>query len=294
MPTEERQDILKQYANHDLQMLSNVGVLTEGWDVPDTDIIMMARPTKSKGLYIQCVGRGLRLAPGKKDCLLVDFVDIAKRHELCGFGTLAGKTIKRADENQTLLEAVEAEERLQIEPRINGISEPKIKTFDLFERSRYVWQKRNNNYIVELLNNQYLCCRSIDGGYSPAFISTSGETSSLSDNVLPLDYAMGVCEDYARQIESAKYAMKNAAWRGYMATEKQISALRQMGVNIKDGLTRGEAADLLSNKLGEGATDKQIWYIRRYRLHQNPEILTKQTAQKLIRKHKIRQELINI
>ena len=74
MPDEERHDVLERYAEGKLRVLTNVGVLTEGWDVPETDIIMMARPTKSRGLYIQCVGRGLRIAPNKQNCLLIDFV----------------------------------------------------------------------------------------------------------------------------------------------------------------------------------------------------------------------------
>ena len=57
--------------------LTNVGVLTEGFDDPGVSCIAMARPTKSESLYAQCVGRGARLAPGKKDCIVLDFVDLS-------------------------------------------------------------------------------------------------------------------------------------------------------------------------------------------------------------------------
>lgn len=60
-----------------LQALTNVGVLTEGFDDPGVSCIAMARPTRSEGLYAQCVGRGTRLAPGKTDCLVLDFVDLS-------------------------------------------------------------------------------------------------------------------------------------------------------------------------------------------------------------------------
>jgi ATP-dependent helicase IRC3 len=58
--------------------------LTEGFDEPAVDCIMLARPTKSKVLFYQCIGRGLRLSPttGKEDCLLIDAVGATKRHNL--------------------------------------------------------------------------------------------------------------------------------------------------------------------------------------------------------------------
>ena len=58
-------------------MLTNVAVLTEGFDDPGVSCVAMARPTRSEGLYAQCVGRGTRLAPGKTDCLILDFVDLS-------------------------------------------------------------------------------------------------------------------------------------------------------------------------------------------------------------------------
>lgn len=59
------------------RVLSNVGVLTEGFDDPGVSAIAMARPTRSESLYAQCIGRGTRLAPGKVDCLVLDFVDLS-------------------------------------------------------------------------------------------------------------------------------------------------------------------------------------------------------------------------
>jgi superfamily II DNA or RNA helicase len=59
-----------------------VGVLTEGYDAPATSCIIMARPTKSRSLYVQCVGRGTRLAPGKLDCIILDITDNTLKHRL--------------------------------------------------------------------------------------------------------------------------------------------------------------------------------------------------------------------
>lgn len=70
----ERKAILDAYQRREIRVLCNVGVLTEGWDAPHTDCILMARPTKSGVLYRQAVGRGTRLAPGKSDCIVLDCV----------------------------------------------------------------------------------------------------------------------------------------------------------------------------------------------------------------------------
>ena len=279
MPTEERQDILSRYSRHEVQMLTNCAVLTEGWDVPDTDIIMMARPTKSRGLYVQCAGRGLRLAPNKKDCLLVDFVDVAKKHDLCGFGTLAGNPLP-CGSGESLLETVERVEREQYTPGV--CLPPQSEEFDVFNRSRYVWDKRSDHYKLSLIGNSALWCRCLDGGYSPLYVSASRSVMALTEGLLPLDYCMGVCEDYARKLDGAKYALKSAAWRKDPATEKQLNTLRKMGIRYHEGISKGEACELLNEVLNVKATEKQIHFISRYGLHTHPDMLNKQEARKII------------
>ena len=73
--TVERKNALEGLKTGNLQISTSCGVLTEGFDEPSISCIIMARPTRFKGLYIQCVGRGLRLHPSKEDCLVLDFAD---------------------------------------------------------------------------------------------------------------------------------------------------------------------------------------------------------------------------
>ncbi len=89
MPAEARSEILADFRSGRVQAIANVAVLTEGFDDPGTSCIAMARPTRSEGLYAQCVGRGTRLHPGKKDCLILDFVDVSTM-SLCGLPSLFG------------------------------------------------------------------------------------------------------------------------------------------------------------------------------------------------------------
>ncbi|HEY4184814.1 MAG TPA: DEAD/DEAH box helicase [Polyangia bacterium] len=89
MPGELRAGTLRDFREGRLQAVTNVGVLTEGFDDPGVSCIAMARPTRSEGLYAQCVGRGTRLFPGKKDCLILDFVDLSTL-SLCTLPSLFG------------------------------------------------------------------------------------------------------------------------------------------------------------------------------------------------------------
>ncbi|NAX21024.1 DEAD/DEAH box helicase [Vibrio sp. V39_P1S14PM300] len=72
-PTPERDDIIQRFKQREIKYLVNVSVLTTGFDAPHVDLIAILRPTESVSLYQQIVGRGLRLSPGKKECLVLDY-----------------------------------------------------------------------------------------------------------------------------------------------------------------------------------------------------------------------------
>lgn len=80
MPMEERERVLSDFDDGKIHVLCNVGVLTEGWDCTCVDCILLCRPTKSPGLHIQIIGRGLRPHPGKKDLLVLDLSGNMRRH----------------------------------------------------------------------------------------------------------------------------------------------------------------------------------------------------------------------
>jgi len=78
MKPAERARALEDFRTGRIHVLANVAVLTEGFDDPGVSCVAMARPTRSEGMYAQCVGRGTRLAEGKRDCLILDFVDVSE------------------------------------------------------------------------------------------------------------------------------------------------------------------------------------------------------------------------
>jgi DNA repair protein RadD len=79
-PTDERDQILARLAAGSVDVVCNAMVLTEGWDCPEVSCLILARPTRSIGLFRQMIGRGLRTAPGKSDCLIFDHAGATFQH----------------------------------------------------------------------------------------------------------------------------------------------------------------------------------------------------------------------
>lgn len=80
MKTSERNELLAKFAKGELKVLCACDLLNEGWDCPETEVLFMARPTMSKVLYTQQLGRGMRLSEGKEYLMVFDFVDNAGQY----------------------------------------------------------------------------------------------------------------------------------------------------------------------------------------------------------------------
>lgn len=101
---DERDETLEQFKSGNLRALVNCLVATTGFNIPSIDVVAMLRPTKSKSLVVQCIGRGSRKAPAKEDCLVLDFAGNIERHQPLD-GALAD--LERSLERQAKDEAEE-------------------------------------------------------------------------------------------------------------------------------------------------------------------------------------------
>ena len=113
----DRTEILADFSAGRYDVLCNAMLLTEGWDCPDVDCIVVLRPTKVRSLYCQMVGRGTRLAPGKEYLLLLDFLWLTDRHDLvrpahliCESADVADRMTERLAEAGAAVDLVEAEQ----------------------------------------------------------------------------------------------------------------------------------------------------------------------------------------
>lgn len=114
---DEKAEKLAAFAAGEYDIIFNSMLLTEGWDCPETDCVIVLRPTMSRALYVQMVGRGLRLAAGKKDCLLIDFLFQNDNFQLASPKDVLGENRKHSGGGgmapwMTGGQATDAEERL--------------------------------------------------------------------------------------------------------------------------------------------------------------------------------------
>src|SRR2546426_7039412 len=85
---DERRNVLAQFSAGKIDVVTNCNLLTEGFDEPRVDCVIMARPTRSKLLYAQMIGRGTRLHPDKRDLMVIDVGDNSRTHQLPGLHSL--------------------------------------------------------------------------------------------------------------------------------------------------------------------------------------------------------------
>ncbi len=118
--SEERESILRDFEKGKYNVLCNSMLLTEGWDCPSVDCVIVLRPTKVRALYSQMVGRGTRLSPGKDHLLLLDFLWHTERLDLCHPADLicedreiAQKMTETVNDAGAAVDIMEAEQQAQ-------------------------------------------------------------------------------------------------------------------------------------------------------------------------------------
>lgn len=248
-PIEERRRTLRQFHDRDIDIICNCQVLTEGYDEPGVDAIILARPTKSSTMYTQMVGRGTRTFPGKSDCLILDLADVAGRHKIMQLPNLVGlKHAHDLDGKETLTEMVDRErERQELLGQGKGIAASEI---DIFDRSRFRWiEIKKDTFFLNLGSegNIQVVPSETFGRYSVVHTQDS-ESEYLSDRPMNLSWALGIGESEAEEITGGKLgiALKDARWRLEPATEKQLNILDMYDVPYGRQITKGEACDILN------------------------------------------------
>ena len=128
-----RSEKLARFAAGEIQVLANCQILTEGFDDCGVDAILLCRPTKSRSLYTQMLGRGLRLNEGKSDCRILDFVDVAGKHSLMSAWRFFGFQSPPGDEVVYGIEAPKKRESkvaaIDLERTIDLLQPPELPTF---------------------------------------------------------------------------------------------------------------------------------------------------------------------
>lgn len=236
MPAEQRIKVLRNLKKGKISVATTCNVLTEGFDEPSIDCILMCRPTKSKSLYIQAVGRGLRKnGPLKNDCLVLDFSDTYHNLALIASlqSTIPVSTIQIDQEVKSfnVVENKHAADDVVVKQHSDEI-------FDLLGKSQFTWiDIGGNEYSLSDDMNNEIVMRQQDNGYV-ADLYYNGICIPLISEALPQDYCTGVCEDYARRNLKISYADVHGTWlrssRNVPPTIGQIEKLKEFGIDAHD------------------------------------------------------------
>jgi superfamily II DNA or RNA helicase len=247
-PKQERTDILKRYRTRQIQVLCNCNVLTEGFDSCETSCVIVARPTQSTGLFQQMCGRGLRLFPNKKDCLILDLC--TKSHSLCNSATLLDDS-----EEQKQEEKEEKNKEREIKAALPANLNQKLKSalinFDPLGES-FTWSMQEGTFILKGINARLGVVPCGEDRYRVVFANEKG-IQTIADG-LTFSYAFASAEDFAKANRSLFIISdRDAYWRDQPASIKQLECIRKKGYRAGiENLTRGQASDLISSgKLGK-------------------------------------------
>jgi ATP-dependent helicase IRC3 len=248
-PTDERQAIYRQVRSGSLQALASCAVLTEGFDEPSIDCVMLARPTKSKVLLYQCIGRGLRLWPTKEDCLVIDATGATKRHGLLSVAAELGLLVPKTPQGGALIEEGREGEETAVEPKLTGY---RAHDIDLAQRTRLHWVETPKGYWVVNLADRMLRVRPDGQGTYRLEVRKRDERvyAQLVDR-LSQEFCFGIASDTARDAQILHMVQEGARWRQNPPSPKQEAFARKLGVRIEPGWSSGEVSDAIVAITGE-------------------------------------------
>lgn len=224
--SDDRAEILADFNSGKYNVLCNSMLLTEGWDCPSVDCVIVLRPTKVRGLYCQMVGRGTRLSEGKKDLLLLDFLWHTTRHELCHPAHLICENEEVAQKMTENIAAAGA--AIDIEQAEQKASEDVVAQREEALAAQLAEMRKRKRQLVDPLQFEMSISAQDLSGYIPAF---GWEMSPPSQKQLDALEKFGI---YPNDIENAGKAaqllsrLQKRRAEG-LSTPKQIRLLENKG-----------------------------------------------------------------
>ncbi|MFJ7238249.1 DEAD/DEAH box helicase [Streptomyces olivaceus] len=247
MGRDDRRATLARYSAGDVQVLTNCMVLTEGFDAPHTSCAVIARPTKSPGLYVQMAGRALRPAPGKADALLLDVMGASTRHKLASMVDLTGREVGQAEEGKTLREV--AEEHVAAEKRRALAARVEAEEINLFGESAIRWLRtETGTWFIRVAADQFLFLQRDPGARTyrtRRWTESHGVHGPKDDVARPLPEALAWLEQQAKVLAPTAFVTRQARWRAGMPSAKQLGLCRRLGIAVPRGSSAGDVADLI-------------------------------------------------
>ncbi|MFJ1581756.1 DEAD/DEAH box helicase [Streptomyces sp. NPDC088197] len=258
MPVEDRRAALARYKAGDLQVLANCMLLTEGFDAPHTSCAVIARPTKSPGLYVQMAGRALRLHPGKTDALILDVVGASTRHKLASLVDLSERSIPAPRDGQSLTAAARGPVEV-VAPTVQPVL--RVEDIEMFTASRVRWlrTRRGTWFIPAGDVLLYLVADHVAGGYRLRKWEGGAEQAPPRDEAFHLEEAMHWMEMHARRVARGTLLLtRTAGWRNAQPSSRQLGYCRRYRIPILPGATAGDVSDAMDVHRASATLDRVL------------------------------------
>ena len=243
----DRREILQRLADGQIDVLCNSMLLTEGFDEPSIDCVVCLRPTKSRALYAQIIGRGTRVCPGKENLLILDFMWHSAKHDLCHAAHLIAPKAETAAKMREIsedkgcgvqMELLKLEEEADndireqrersIADRLASLSTRSKKMLDPLQYALSVHDDDLQDYEPTMPSElaapterqiQYLA----QNGFDPSTITCKGYASKIIDRIIQRK-KMGLCS--ARQMKLLqRYEYENVGDWTFEAAQATIAML---------------------------------------------------------------------
>ncbi len=246
MDYDTRKAVLRRFSRGQTQVLFNCMILTEGWDEPSIECVMMLRPTSSESLYIQQLGRGLRLYPGKQFCLVLDFIGATQKHKLMQFGDLTGVPYPKVAKVKPTGEPMD-----KYMPSVRDVLIADDKAIDVYKNQAraFNWVRSCDNLALQIGFNHYLVVRpGAESGYEA--VNCHLVAWQYQEKVIykasTVDICLSVAEEQAENLAKKKDALSfQQADRefGQRVTQKQAEMLSKYKQPVPS--TAKEAASMI-------------------------------------------------
>ena len=265
----------KHRAGVELLVLCNCAVLTEGYDDPNIEVIVLARPTKSALLLTQMIGRGTRMpdgcqhisdvGDGKKDCIILDVVDTTSKHQLCTVPSLLGLPVNIDLRGKTYQEAKQRIERVAAEfPTANLADLRDLEKLDYLAQqvslftvkyppeverlTELAWRKQGDGYVLPVMRERLTLCRDLRDEW---WVRGSLNGTPVEIHAQNLAGAFNAADREVMASGDRKpLVMRNARWHDQSPSKKQIELCRKVRLQIPAGATRGMVSAALDAHFG--------------------------------------------
>ena len=248
--SKDRAQILEDFDKDKYNVLCNSMLLTEGWDCPSVDCVIVLRPTKVRALYSQMVGRGTRLHPGKENLLLLDFLWHVERHELCRPAHLIAKS-EEVVKKMTELGEKEVGNPLDLEEIEVKATEEVIQDKEASLAKQLAEQRRKKSKLVDPLQFEMSIADEDLANYVPSFLSEQAPPTKKQVETLE---KMGINASEIDNSGKAKLLIKRIIKRreAGLATPKQIRLLESRGFRKVGSWKFEEANNMITRIAANG------------------------------------------